>query len=654
MSVTFPHPAGMPISPVPSEERPRRLRKKSRPPNVGAPRSTSDTRDDSKRTSISREPSIISKAFHRALHRHDRGASQASPTLTAMLGPTNHILKAYVSHQVKSHEEQPKDPALHGLQIAKQKFATVGTIWPPAQAALSSINFTNSAINQPDLALVNSTLIQPLSIFNKVVEGISKIHPYAQVALIGLAAASKLILDQMDRDAKVQQLLSKISETYQFIMEDDILTRIEVMKGVLVQIVQVVQEAAQFIAKYSEATGFWERLGKNMLDNASSKITQYNDALDKLMQDFRNRELRDIHITVHQMREDLNVDGIAYAKGVGLNTSKKCLEGTRTEILSEIIDWIDDINPDAPRVFWLHGQAGKGKSSIAHTIALHAQNLRLLGSCFCFSRLRQSERLHEKLFTTVARDLADRDIRLKPILAAAVADHHSLKTTSDILQQWKMFIAEPLAKLSGPITGNVVIVIDALDESGDYSIRQVILQVLAENTAELPQSFRILVVSRPEHDIHEAFGNPNEHPHIRNISLDAISAASAEHDVRLYLADKLRSLKCPFSEEDVARLAQKSDGLFEWARLACEHVKPRKAGVQAKERLDELVSHAPGEGVPLLDEMYQYILRDVVDTSTKSLDRFQSVMRQIICTLDPLPMDSLNAIRKCFPDEVDP
>jgi hypothetical protein len=34
---------------------------------------------------------------------------------------------------------------------------------------------------------------------------------------------------------------------------------------------------------------------------------------------------------------------------------KECLEGTRTEILSEIIDWVNSTGDDVSRVLWLSG-----------------------------------------------------------------------------------------------------------------------------------------------------------------------------------------------------------------------------------------------------------------------------------------------------------
>ena len=340
---------------------------------------------------------------------------------------------------------------------------------------------------------------------------------------------------------------------------------------------------------------------------------------------------------------------LAYAGGAGLDTTKLCLEGTRVDILAYIVDWINNSEPDTPRVLWLYGQAGKGKSAIAHTIANWFKSLGVLGSCFCFARDQQAERRHEKIFTTIAHDLADRDPTFKRILAEVIAGDKALSTTRDVKQQWQKFILDPISKAAVSMVGRVVIVIDALDETGVEASRSHILSVLASaQVAQLPSSYRVLIASRPLPDILEAL---QDVPHITSKSMDDISIASAEHDVHLYVSTQLgRKLMDRFTIEQISRLVQLADGLFEWARLACEFIKSHKGGFTAMERYEALVSVSPGAGKGLLDEMYLTILRDIIEDDLKARARFHSVMRQILWTQEPLPVKSLNAIRRNFPD----
>jgi len=98
-----------------------------------------------------------------------------------------------------------------------------------------------------------------------------------------------------------------------------------------------------------------KRAAKNIFSNAQSVVDEYNNALDELMQEFRDRAVHDTHINVHRVldiMEDLSLDSMAYAGGAGLNTTKQCLDGTRVDILKEIVDWINDPAVNVPRIFW--------------------------------------------------------------------------------------------------------------------------------------------------------------------------------------------------------------------------------------------------------------------------------------------------------------
>ena len=388
------------------------------------------------------------------------------------------------------------------------------------------------------------------------------------------------------------------------------------------------------------------RLGKNVLSETNIKATNYNSKLDTLMQEFRDRALLGVQYDIQQIREDFSLDSLVCAGRFGLNQEKQCLDGTRTQILNDVVDWMNNTDGTAPRIFWLHGQAGKGKSAIAHTIALQAKNLGILGSCFCFSRVRQHEGLHTKLFPTIARGLADRDLRLRPLLAKVISSDHSLTDTADVMSQWEKLIVEPLSRLEGSSTGNVVVVIDALDESGTESTRKIVLKVLAACDAKLPANMRILLTSRPFMDIWEVL-NTAQHVHAR--SLDDITVESTMGDIRLYISHRLESLGDTCTDENLQQLSAKSDGVFEWARLACDFVFQRQVRAIAKKRLEEILSQAPGDGRILLDAMYTTFLKEITQESSDMVAMFRSVMRQILWSKEPLPISALDFMRDKFP-----
>ncbi|KIO10995.1 hypothetical protein M404DRAFT_20516 [Pisolithus tinctorius Marx 270] len=544
------------------------------------------------------------------------------------------------------------DPAVAGddLGIAQQVFENIKPIPRAGEIVVDIVAQTNTAV--ADLENLSSNYLQPLKIFNNVVTTIANVHPYAQIALSILTAASQLIITQANLDSAVSELLQKVGSVYTFLSKDDTIKNIDTMRVPLANIARVINACAQFIRDYSETTNFWKRLRKNIMSETQTAIDDYTKILDELMQQYRDCQTRDIQINVYRVLEDLNMEGMAYTGTAGLNTMKKCLENTRKEILQDIINWVKDTHPDARRILWLHGQAGRGKSAIAHTIASWFKDVGGLGSCFCFARDRQAERREEKMLTTISRDLANHYPAFRRALGRVLTEDPTLRTTPDVLQQWQKLILKPLSEAAGAIAGNVVVVIDALDESGGVSSRENILLLLTSTeAANLPSNFRILLTSRPSPDIERALSGGT---HVRRMCLDDVPAELAQRDITQFVSNKLDSLKVTIGPTEIQQIVHKSNGLFEWARLACEFVDPNRAfGETVEERFKSLTAIPSEEGKTLLDGMYATILGSVVPKSGIPFQRFCSVMQQLLTMLEPLPLAALNHMRSLFPNEKD-
>ncbi|KAL4071250.1 hypothetical protein V8B97DRAFT_436951 [Scleroderma yunnanense] len=448
------------------------------------------------------------------------------------------------------------------------------------------------------------------------------------MALGVLTSAAKVIITQANLDSSVYSLLAKVQSVYEFLLEKDTLANVDAMKDTLARIAQVMSSCAQFIKNYSEIKSSWKRLRRDIASETQTAIGDYNTTLDELMQQYRDRVVRDTHINVYRVLDDLNLD----------------------EILKEIVDWIHDPDVNAPQIFWLHGQAGKGKSAIAHTIGLWFKTVGGLGSCFCFARDRQAERLEEKMLLTIARDLADHDFTFRRALAGVFASNRSLMATPDIIQQWEKIFLVPLSQVSKELGRGIVVVVDALDESGPESSRSHILSILASpEAAKLPSNIRILITSRPFPDIQTELSNAR---HVKSKSLDDVPVAFTERDIHLFVSTELRDLR-GIGKAEFKQIARKADGLFEWARLACTFIRSNTTGEIVKERFNNCITQTSGQGKTLLDHMYGAILEATVSRRPIALARFRSVMGQILYTLEPLPMDALNAVRKCFSHQKD-
>ena len=96
-------------------------------------------------------------------------------------------------------------------------------------------------------------------------------------------------------------------------------------------------------------------------------------------------------------------------------TREQCTEGTREEVLKDIIAWADAISAESPPVFWLTGQAGSGKTTIAYTVAQYFDRLEkkehtgrhtVIGGTFFCSRQFQETRRQIHIIPTLVYQLA--------------------------------------------------------------------------------------------------------------------------------------------------------------------------------------------------------------------------------------------------------
>ena len=238
--------------------------------------------------------------------------------------------------------------------------------------------------------------------------------------------------------------------------------------------------------------------------------------------------------------------------------------GTRVALLDFVINWVN--NPASERGLVLFGQAGTGKSSIAHEIARLFDKMNRLTSSFIFLRREQSVRMAYHLFTTLARDLADRYPSFKIALGKVIKDNTTLRVgTRNYDTLFESLILEPLRDLH--VVGPILVVIDALDESGDTSGGIGLHTFLAENLKRLPSNFRVVITSRPEHSIISALARAAS-VKIKYMD-DTELVAETHNDILTFLRAKLPTDK--FGGY-VGALAAKAEGLFQWAAVASQLV----------------------------------------------------------------------------------
>jgi hypothetical protein len=264
---------------------------------------------------------------------------------------------------------------------------------------------------------------------------------------------------------------------------------------------------------------------------------------------------------------------------------RRCHPKTRTAILQEISDWIDDPSPDS-RILWLKGPAGVGKTTIARTVCETLDEQGRLAGDFFFSRVGGISRV-DLLFATIAYQLAIAvpDVRRK-IQEALVVDPAVIFKAIDV--QLQKLIIEPLLFLleNHPETRlPLVISIDGLDECRNVQDQCRIIQILGSvSRHQPPLPVRFIICSRPEPWIRAEFDSVATSGAIREITLG--NSYQAREDIRTYFEDefgkivngpqhksKMSYVPMPWpSPKELNTLVERSSGQFVYASTVIKFV----------------------------------------------------------------------------------
>ncbi|KIK71573.1 hypothetical protein GYMLUDRAFT_341040 [Collybiopsis luxurians FD-317 M1] len=264
----------------------------------------------------------------------------------------------------------------------------------------------------------------------------------------------------------------------------------------------------------------------------------------------------------------------------------KCHPGTRESILKDLQSWVhsDPYSPNSVR--WLYGPAGAGKSAIAQTLAESFARDESLAAAFFFWRSDDSRNNAHKLFTTISLQLAATIPELRSIINQAVLRNLSALTSSIETQFDELVLKPCLEAIRAPNSSLSlrarILIIDGLDECSDSRTQQRILSILAPAMQKCTLPFRILIASRPEPRIKEAFSSSHLEGICSWISLSNTYQASI--DIRKFLQDRfheilnhhlstMKHITCPWpSSSQIEILVSKASGHFAYASTVLKYI----------------------------------------------------------------------------------
>jgi NACHT domain len=280
------------------------------------------------------------------------------------------------------------------------------------------------------------------------------------------------------------------------------------------------------------------------------------------------------------------------------------------------MDWAIDTSPRIERLYWLSGQAGAGKTAIAHSIAQQLAagykggEPRLGGSFFCSDKFTDT-----RSATLMIRTLVYQLALISMPFRNALMQHGRFEAVSHgPWSQLTGLLVEPWMKsLSERQVNNepdYVLVIDALNElegKGGVEFLSVLRKVLDQKHFS---GLKFFVTSRSEPDLVEKFQSFNNKQVCR---LEEVPLTDIGKDIKLYLKHNLAQSATP---HQIEQLILDASGLFIYAAEVTKYVKGAGRSIEEQRKyLRRLLpsnppssDQPPADATATLDSLYRQIL----------------------------------------------
>ncbi|KAL5357408.1 hypothetical protein BJX96DRAFT_172493 [Aspergillus floccosus] len=445
----------------------------------------------------------------------------------------------------------------------------------------------------------------------------------------------------------------------------------------------------------------WESILDTIKEGDTSIMQYVNTKSYKTIQDIR-RKIGECHSETFSLLKKTtdHIDGVMktklwdrlqprteahYNSRIQKEVGGECLEGTQVPMLQQIQSWMDD--PNAPHIFWLHGMAGTGKSTIARTVAAaldqgqtldgngHLDSERALGGSFFFRRTNKDREYAGALIHTLAAQLLYKLPGFAHYLQQVFEKKSFAVVNQSLCDQWNDLVLVPLKELGKLRRSRLVIffVVDALDESqpelqavsgkpNDIFLGPNIkdfVELLGQvgTLKEAQIQVRIFITSRPTEDIGRQFGQLQLDNYSDNTLLKIPlpkSDSSRVDDISRFVKSKLAKIRTVHQleqdwpgEATVYGIVRMADGLFIFAATACLFLQQGDVHKRLKMIFQKKIEGNSPQNH--LDQLYQDVLKAEVTThdllqseKEERVDQFKAIVGSIVVLSSSLSVRGLS------------
>lgn len=302
--------------------------------------------------------------------------------------------------------------------------------------------------------------------------------------------------------------------------------------------------------------------------------------------------------------------------------------------MEEITKWANDPAVTCPRVFWLTGQAGSGKTTIAYTITRKFEKGQptSLGANFLCSRQFEETRSLNRILPTIAYQLAYKCEPYEAALHANVVDKSAV-VEHDLSEQLQELLVVPWSNCVHPFNRSIyLIVIDALDEIDDGSGSILLSNLLMAICEYGLEGLKLLITSRTDPKILklcEAFTSRII------VRLQDISIHDTKSDIKTYLETMLPALA---NGPKLSDLVERANGLFIYAATIVKILGDPQyiTSTEQSEILHSFLSKSlTNPDTSPVDELYKHILyKAFCKFHGNLLDRRLLILHSFLCAAE--------------------
>ncbi|KLU86058.1 hypothetical protein MAPG_05077 [Magnaporthiopsis poae ATCC 64411] len=276
---------------------------------------------------------------------------------------------------------------------------------------------------------------------------------------------------------------------------------------------------------------------------------------------------------------------------------------------------------DAPKIYWLTGSPGAGKSTISSFVVQHLNNI---GRDCCYFFFSNGDKTRDNI-NWLLRSMAFQMAMIHPEIAEVILHIASESPVDrvDYRPVWRKIFAGGILKFL-PIREQYWVI----DAVGECKLAEELIGLLFHATRDWP--LRIFVTSRPpEVSFHRAYNT--------KIISEKISEEDTNSDIALFLQAQLGG--CQHTAEAMAALVgqviKKSNGCFLWAYLVQQDLR----SAHTRTSVDKVLQSTPSD----MTQLYESILKKMEDSPDQNRKETEALLHWVVCACRPLTTDELKS-----------